>query len=112
MESQSRQDFVIPRFGAQHRLYRKVNIGLLASGVHFRCSLGYALTISVSLPILTAVRSSNRVLVKESRFPSEFSCYFRRRRGQMLHSEVIYKVVSIDVMKNIAQKQRCNSTHS
>jgi len=93
MESQSRQDFLNRRFGAQHRLYRKVNTRLLASGVHLRCSRGCAVIISVSLLIITAVRSSNRVLMKESRFPSAPSWYFRRRRGQeVLHSEVIYKV--------------------
>jgi hypothetical protein len=49
MESQSRQDFLNSRFGAQHRLYRKVNTRLLASGVHFRCFRGYVVTISASL---------------------------------------------------------------
>jgi len=129
MESQSCQDFLNSRFGAQHRLYRKVNTRLLASGGHFRCFRGYVVTISASLLIqddqkvsvrlmitihmsgaqrlfdhlvLTAVRSLNRVLTEESRFSSVLSCYFGRRRSQkMLRSEVIHKVGSIDVMKTL-----------
>jgi hypothetical protein len=93
MKSQSRQDFVNPRIGAEHRLYRKVNNDLLASGVHFRYSPCYAVTISASYLIRTAVRSSSRVLTKASRLSSPLSSYFRRRRGQKLfRSEVIHKL--------------------
>jgi hypothetical protein len=39
---------------------------------------------------------------RKSRFSSALSCYFRRRQGQeMLHSKVIHKVDSIDVMKTL-----------